>query len=381
MIVTDLKVGILGGGQLGKMLCIAAAPWHLELFVMDKSADFPAAPYCHHFTEGDFNSEEEVIAFGETLDIITIEIEGVSIKGLHKLKSMGKTVIPDPDFLEIVRDKGRQNAFYRDLGVPTVGFSSFDSLKELEKVIEVGNIRFPFVWKSRFEGYDGRGVKLVKRAEDLKGLPEGPCISEDLVSIEKELALIVSRNSKGEKGLFDPVEMVFDSRANLLDHLQFPAGIPERIAEQMKQIAETIVDKVGFRGLLAIEFFLTTDGQLLVNEMAPRPHNSGHHTIECCATSQYEQLLRTVLDLPPGDTAASRKGIMYNLLGSPGYTGPARLKGVEQLFATEDAHLHWYGKKQTRPFRKMGHILLAGSDMGVLRERMERLREGLRVVV
>ncbi len=379
MIVSDLKVGILGGGQLGKMLCTAAADWHLELSVLDASEDFPAAPYCHRFVKGDFRDENDVMNFAKDLDVITIEIEGVNIKALHRLKEMGKTVVPDPDFLDIVRDKGRQNEFYRRHDIPIPAFLSFDSADELRQHISEGRLDFPFVWKSRFEGYDGRGVKMISNATDMNDLPGGPCLSEQLVDIDKELALIISRNARGQKAIYDPVEMVFDSRANLLDHLEFPAAIDSAISNRMKQLAKKIVDAVDFKGLLAIEFFLTKDGDLLVNEVAPRPHNSGHHTIECCTTSQYEQLLRTLLNLPPGDTSADSCGIMFNLLGSPGKKGPAKAEGLDKLFATPGAHLHWYGKKDTKPFRKMGHVLLAGQDVKILRERLKELRKNLKI--
>ncbi len=361
MIFPEKKIGILGGGQLGKMLCIAAAPWHLKIAVLDKDPSFPAAPYCTEFVEGDFSNYDEVMNFAKDLDIITIEIEGVNSKALHDLKKMGKAVFPDPEFLDIVKDKGRQNQFYRVHRLPTTKFSSFDQLTELKEKVNNGDWKFPFVWKSRFEGYDGRGVAIIKSQEDLNSLPEGACLIEELVNIEKELAIIVCRNENGEKAVYGAVEMVFHE-ANLLDQLESPANIDSSIESKMKEIAFELVDSVDYRGILAIEFFLDKKGNLLINEVAPRPHNSGHHTIECCPCSQYEQLIRMILNLPPGDTSSTQEGIMFNLLGHPDYSGPAKIEGFNQALNTKNVHLHWYGKSDTRPMRKMGHVVVAGKN-------------------
>ncbi|TVR83030.1 MAG: 5-(carboxyamino)imidazole ribonucleotide synthase [Saprospirales bacterium] len=379
MNISPKKIGILGGGQLGKMLCMAAAPWHLELHILDKSRDFPAAPYCHHFTEGDFSSYEDVINFGKNLDLLTIEIENVNLSALKALKKMGKEIFPDPEFLEMVKDKGKQNNFFRDLQIPTPSFSSFESLAELESSLMRSELELPFVWKSRFEGYDGKGVRLVSKMEDLESLPDSPCLAEELVEIEKELAIIISRNAEGRIAVYDPVEMIFESRANLLDILIYPAKTEEGVSLDMRQTAMKIVSKTDYRGILAIEFFLDKKGRLLANEMAPRPHNSGHHTIECCPCSQYEQLLRAMLSLPPGDCSRIQQGLMFNLLGHPAHSGPAVIRGVDLLHETPNAHLHWYGKKETRPFRKMGHVVIAGRDRNELLEKAEFLKKTIKV--
>lgn len=373
------KVGILGGGQLGKMLCMAAMPWHLEISILDKNRNFPAAPYCHFFSEGDFTDFHQVLEFGKDKDIITIEIEGVNSKALHELKEMGKKIFPDPDFLDTIKDKARQNTFFQKMNLPGPIFESFDSKADLIRELENTGLDYPFVWKSRFEGYDGKGVKVIHRPEELNDLPETPCIAEELVDIKKELAIIVSRNANGQIAVFDPVEMKFDLSANLLDQLVFPADIDRKLQEEMKKIAESVVKTASYQGILAIEFFLDQNDRLLVNEVAPRPHNSGHHTIECCATSQYEQHLRTILNLPPGNTQGHSKGIMFNLLGEPGYTGPARIEGLEDIFTEKNARLHWYGKKETRPYRKMGHVVLFGDDVRVLSSKADVLKTKIKI--
>lgn len=374
MIFPEKKIGILGGGQLGKMLCIAAAPWHLKIAVLDKDPSFPAAPYCTEFVKGDFSEYDDVMNFGKDLDIITIEIEGVNSKALHDLKKMGKAVFPDPEFLDIVKDKGRQNQFYRVHRLPTTRFSSFDQLTELKEKVDNGDWKFPFVWKSRFEGYDGRGVAIVKSDDELNSLPKGACLIEELVDIEKELAIIVCRNENGEKSVYGAVEMVFHE-ANLLDQLESPANIDPAIEHKMKEIAFELVDSVDYRGILAIEFFLDKKGNLLINEVAPRPHNSGHHTIECCPCSQYEQLIRMILNLPPGDTTSIQQGIMFNLLGHPDYSGQAKIEGFQQALNTKNVHLHWYGKPQTRPMRKMGHVVVAGENRKEILSTAEDLKK------
>jgi len=378
MIFPEKKIGVLGGGQLGKMLCIAAAPWHLKIAVLDKHPSFPAAPYCTQFVQGDFSNYEEVMNFAKDLDIITIEIEGVNSKALHDLKKMGKEVYPDPAFLDIVKDKSRQNQFYRINSLPTTRFSSFENLSDLNANLNSGEWQYPFVWKSRFEGYDGRGVAVIRAEEDLQQLPDTPCLIEELVEIEKELAIIVCRNKNGEKAVYGAVEMTFHA-ANLLDQLEFPANIQTEIENQMKEIAFSLVDSIEYVGILAIEFFLDKKGNLLINEVAPRPHNSGHHTIECCPCSQYEQLIRMILNLPPGDTHATQMGIMFNLLGHPDYSGQAKIEGFREALDTKNVHLHWYGKTETRPFRKMGHVVVAGNDKSEVMKKANDLKNKIQI--
>lgn len=358
---------------------MAAAPWHLELHVLDKSRDFPAAPYCHFFTEGNFSSFEDVLSFGKNLDILTIEIENVNLDALKALKQMGKEIFPDPQFLEMVKDKGKQNQFFDELNIPSPKFFSFESVSELKNALDQSELELPFVWKSRFEGYDGKGVKVISNSTEIESLPDSPCIAEELIEIEKELAIIISRNADGRIAVYDPVEMIFEPRANLLDILIYPAGIDELTADTMRQTVGKIATETDYRGLLAIEFFLDRKGRLLINEMAPRPHNSGHHTIECSPCSQYEQLLRAILNLPPGDCTGIQNGLMFNLLGEPGHSGPAKIKGLNHLLEMQGAHLHWYGKKETRPFRKMGHIVIAGKEREELMRKAENLKNSIKV--
>lgn len=357
------KLGILGGGQLGKMLCESASPWHINTSVLDKDGSFPAAKICHHFTPGDFKSETDVAAFGGNLDVVTIEIESVSEKGLQKLAEKGVATYPNARQLSIIKDKGLQNQFYTENGFPTPGYHFVNSKKEILDQLKEGKLDYPFVQKLRTEGYDGRGVSVIRSESDNDKILEGKSIIEDLVPIEKELAVIAARDQEGKVSSYDVVEMVFKPEANLVEYLRCPAQITEDIAEKARNIAESIITALDMRGILAIEFFLTKNGELLVNEVAPRPHNSGHHTIEACYCSQYEQLLRCILGLPLGSTQLKSPAVMVNLLGAEGYHGKVQIEGLEEALQVEGAYIHLYGKTETRPNRKMGHVTVIDRDI------------------
>ncbi len=352
------KIGILGGGQLGKMLCLSANNWSLYTSVLDPSRDCPASGVCSRFVLGDFRSYQDVYSFGKEVDILTIEIEHVNVEALLDLEREGVIIVPAPEVLAIIKDKKRQKQFYKDNGIPTPEFIAFDTKEEILKAIREKRVSIPFVQKARFHGYDGRGVKVVKYKKDLEELLDVPCIVEDLVNIKKEISVIVVRSFSGECRCFPPVEMVFSSDANLVEYLISPAELSSSCEREAKRIAIKTVQSFNLYGILAVEMFVDNEGNIFVNESAPRPHNSGHHTIESCVTSQYEQHLRTLLNLPIGDTRLVTPSVMVNILGEPGYEGEAKYLGLEDCLKIDGVKVHIYGKKITKPFRKMGHVTI-----------------------
>lgn len=377
----DYRLGILGAGQLGKMLAIAAADWHLPVRALDQSSDFPAGPYCAHFTEGNFNDPEAVYAFGKTLDVLTIEIEHVAIEALFRLEAEGVAVHPRPGALAIIKDKGLQKQFWIQHGLPSASFRLYDDGDAVRQAIDAGQIHFPFVQKSRTEGYDGRGVAVIRSQADWDKIMDTPCVIEDLVAIEKELAVIVARNAAGEVAAFPAVEMTFHPEANLVEFLLCPARIPTEIEQAAEALALRAIEAFDIYGLLAVELFWTTAGELLINEVAPRPHNSGHHTINSCYTSQFEQHLRGILGLPLGSTRMKSPSVMLNLLGEPGYSGPAHYEGIGECLAMEGVKIHLYGKAQTKPFRKMGHVTILDADLDRAIARAREVQGRLKVKV
>lgn len=351
------KIGVLGGGQLGKMLALAAGPCHLPIDLMDASEDFPAAPYARRFVRGNFKDYEDVYNFGKTVDVLTIEIEHVNTKALHQLQAEGIKVHPRPEALDIIKDKGLQKQFYKQNDIPTSAFELYENEAALRAAIADGSRPLPFVQKSRTAGYDGRGVSLIREEKDLDNiLLPGACVAEELVDMEKEIAVIAVRNEQGEICTFPAVEMVFNPVANLVEFLSSPAAIPQAVADAADALARRVIEAYDICGLLAVELFLDKNGQLLVNEVAPRPHNSGHHTIESCYTSQYEQHLRGILNWPLGSTELKTAAVMVNLLGEANHTGPAYYQGLEKCLALPGVNIHLYGKAVTKPFRKMGHV-------------------------
>ncbi len=374
--ITNLegRFGILGGGQLGKMLCQAASSWHIDTYLMESNIKCPAVHIPHHFVKGDITNANDVIDFGKHLDFLTIEIENVSIEGLQALEEAAVKVYPGANTLKTIKDKAIQNAFYEELEIPSPSYSTFEDVASIRKAISSGNLRYPFVQKLRTEGYDGRGVSIIRSEEDLNKLLVGSCIVEDAIDINKELAMIVARSANGEIKTYEPVEMVFHPEANLVEFLQCPAQINQAVSDQMQLYSKKIISALDHCGILAIEFFLDQNDKLYVNEMAPRPHNSGHHTIEACECSQYEQLIRAVLNLPLGDTASKQAAVMINLLGEENHQGVPVINGLEEVLTTKGAHLHWYGKKQTRPHRKMGHITCTADKLEEAREKASHLR-------
>ena len=376
--IEQTRIGILGAGQLGKMLNYTANQWDLSLSLLDKDPSFPGGINAWKFVEGDFRNYEDVMKFGREQDVLGVEIEHVNIEALHELEGLGVKIHPSPGALEIIKDKYLQNRFYRDHGLPTVSFDQYESRDYIRSAVRSGRLTMPFVQKTRGEGYDGRGVHLVEQKEDLDRLLEGPSIVEGKVAIRKELAVLTARNAKGEIRCYDPVEMVFNDQ-NMLAYLYAPANIPGSISEKMLEIARSTMDAFSISGLLAIEFFWTEDDEILINEVAPRPHNSGHHTLEYAVTTQFEQHLRGLLNLPLGSTELLRPAAMVNLLGEPGYTGPPHYQGLEEVLALDQVHVHLYGKPETRPFRKMGHITVSRKDRATIEQKVNYIQSNFKI--
>lgn len=379
LINTDFKLGILGGGQLGKMLAIAAANWHLPIYILDQSKDFPSGPFSHHFTEGSFKDYDAVYQFGKTVDVLTIEIEHVNTDALLQLEKEGLTIHPKPSALNIIKDKGLQKQFYIDQGLPTASFQLFENSEAVKEAIAAKVIAYPFVQKSRTAGYDGKGVAVISSEAAMTKLLPGPCVIEPLVDIDKELAVVVARNPDGQVAVFRTVEMEFNPDANLVEYLICPARITPSIEKAAEKIAIACIEAYDLCGLLAVEFFLTKKGELIINEVAPRPHNSGHHTIDSCRTSQFEQHIRAILNLPLGSTELTNPSVMINLLGAKGHTGPAVYQGLAESLAIEGAKLHLYGKEMTKPFRKMGHATVVDKDLNSAIEKAKQIKKQLEI--
>lgn len=379
--ILQTKVGVLGGGQLGKMLALAAGNWHLPIFFLDESKDFPAGPYATGFTEGSFKNYDDVYRFGKEMDVLTIEIEHVNTDALLALEKEGKKIYPQPSKLNIIKDKGLQKQFYQERNLPTSRFRLFENGEAIAKSIENQELKLPFVQKSRTAGYDGRGVAIIRSEADLKTklLPEASVV-EDLVDIQKELAVIVARNERGEVAAFPAVEMEFNPEANLVEFLLCPAQIDPKIEQEAENLAKAVIEAYDLCGLLAVELFLTKDNQLLINEVAPRTHNSGHHTIDSCYTSQFEQHLRSILNLPLGSTHMKSPSVMLNLLGAEGFTGPVFYDGLDKCLAIEGVKPHIYGKAATKPFRKMGHVTILGETVDQAKAKATQVQQLLRVV-
>ena len=368
------RIGILGGGQLGKMLTQAAMNFDLHLSIMDSSNDVPCEPYCHNFVLGDFNDFDAVYRFGRQVELLTIEIENVNVPALKKLEDDGILVSPSPEIIGIIQDKAHQKEFLRNHGIPTAGFVYLDGAEQLRDF----RAFFPAVQKLRREGYDGRGVQRIDSAADLGKGFTAASIVEELVDIDKELSVIVARSRTGEMKVYPSVEMVFHE-ANLIDYLVSPADIPPKVEKEAEELAVTVAGKLGIVGLAAVEMFLSKSGKVLVNEIAPRPHNSGHHTIDANVTSQYEQHLRAIIGLPLGSTDIITPAVMVNLVGEPGYDGPVVYEGLNEVLAVPGAKVHIYGKNRTKPHRKMGHVTVLAPTRAEAIERARFVRHTLKV--
>ena len=377
---SNFTLGILGGGQLGKMLLYETRKFDIKTSVLDPSKNAPCKIACDTFEVGDLMDFETVYNFGKKVDVLTFEIEHVNIDALESLEKEGVTVYPSSNTLRNINDKITQKKFYQTHQIPTSAFQIFNSKDELIVAINKYEIRYPFVWKQSTGGYDGMGVCIVRNKEDLANVKDTPCIAEKLIPFVNELAVIVSRNPNGEVASYPVVEMEFHPEANQVEYVICPARIENNIAERAKKIAEKVSNAFEHVGLLAVELFQTEEGEILVNEVAPRPHNSGHFSIEGSLTNQFEQHIRAILNLPLGNTKSKIAAIMVNLVGEEGYIGDAYYKNLEQILSLEGVTPHIYGKKQTRPFRKMGHVTIVNNDISKARKIAELVKKTIKVI-
>ena len=373
---SDFTLGILGGGQLGKMLLYDTRKYDIKTAVLDKDAHAPSRLACTHFEQGDITDFDTVYRFGKTVDVLTCEIETINVAALEKLESEGVTVYPQARVLQTIQDKGKQKQFYKTHNIPTADFEVYASAKALL----AANPSFPFVWKSCQGGYDGKGVQVIKTAEALAQLPDIPCIAEKMIPFKNELAVIVARNPSGQVTTYPVVEMEFHPEANQVEYVICPARIPEDIALKARSIAEKVSKAYAHVGLLAVELFQTQDDEILVNEVAPRPHNSGHYSIEGSYTNQFEQHLRAILNLPLGSTESKLGAVMVNLVGADGYEGDVIYENIDAIMAMEGVTPHIYGKHKTRPFRKMGHVTIVARDVQQARIKAEEVKSKIKVI-
>lgn len=372
----ELQLGILGGGQLGRMFIQEAINYNVNVHILDPDKNAPCRKLCNHFECGSLGDYDTVYNFGKNLDMITIEIEKVNVDALEALEEEGVIVYPQSRVIRLIQDKGLQKQFFKQNDIPTSAFqfiSNIDSLK-------TANLSIPYVQKLRKDGYDGKGVKMIRTEDDLANAFTEPSIIEEIVDFEKEIAVIVARNDRGEVKTFPMVEMEFNPEANLVEFLISPSTYSFEIQQQAEELAKKIANDLQIVGLLAVEMFLTKAGEILVNELAPRPHNSGHQTIEGNFTSQFAQHMRAIFNLPLGDTSARSNAVMINLLGEAGYEGLAKYEGVEEVLAMDGVYIHLYGKKYTKPFRKMGHVCIVNADRELAISNARKVQEILKVI-
>ena len=373
-------LGIIGGGQLGKMLLNDTFKWNIKTYVLDPDKDAPAKQFCNKFFCGDLNDYDTIYQFGKKVDVITFEIEHINTEALIKLEEEGVIIYPKPNTLNIIQDKFKQKKFYLDNNIPTSDFIFFDRKKDIYHALETKKIKLPFVWKSTKFGYDGFGVKIINSKADIELIENKPCIIEELIDYKKELSLIICRNLDGDYKLFPTVEMEFNKISNQLETVIFPAEINDKINSEVRKVALKVADSFKNVGLLAIEMFLTTDNQILVNEVAPRPHNSGHFTIEGTMTSQFEQHIRAILNLPLGSTKLICAGLMMNLSGSENFSGNVHYENLDKIFKLEGVNLHVYGKKKIRPNRKMGHITILNKNKSKAEEIKNKIKKTIKII-
>ncbi|MFS4482197.1 5-(carboxyamino)imidazole ribonucleotide synthase [Hyunsoonleella sp. 2307UL5-6] len=377
---SDFKLGIIGGGQLGKMLLYNTRKFDIYTCVLGANKEAVCKTACNEFSMGNLMDYDIVYNFGKNVDVLTIEIENVNVDALEALEEKGIKVYPSSDTLRTIQNKATQKLFYIDNALPTAPFTRFAYLSEIEDALANGVLTLPFVWKAAQFGYDGNGVKVVRQLSDLDNLPKGECIAETLVPFKNELAVIVARNPSGTIKTFPVVEMEFHPEANQVEYVICPARISEEIAKKAREVALNVSKAFNHVGLLAVEMFQTEDDTILINEVAPRPHNSGHQTIEASYTSQFEQHLRAILDLPLGRTDSKVGGVMVNLVGAEGHTGNVVYQNIENIMTMDGVTPHIYGKKQTRPFRKMGHVTIVNEDLNEARRVAENVKKSIKVI-
>jgi 5-(carboxyamino)imidazole ribonucleotide synthase len=370
----DFRLGMIGGGQLGRMFIQEAINMDVQVHVLDPDPEAPCSHIASSFTVGKLTEFDILYNFGKDKDLLTVEIENINVEALEYLEKEGVKIFPEPRVLRIIRDKGIQKEFYQKAGIPTAPFRLIQNRSDLD------GQTYPVVQKLRTGGYDGKGVQILQSEQDIEKSFDEPSVLEDLIPFEKELSVIVARNESGETVSFPAVECYFNPEANLVELLFSPADISPEIEEEAQALARSVIDALNMTGLLAVEMFLTHNGQLLVNEIAPRPHNSGHHTIECNVTSQFEQHMRSILNLPLGSTDTVRAGAMVNLLGEKGFEGPVHYQGLEEVLALEGVHPHLYGKSNTKPFRKMGHVTISGKSTSEVLDKAKKVLGTIKVI-
>ena len=372
----EFKLGMLGGGQLGKMFIQEAVNYNVQVCVLELDSKAPCALIAHEFICGDFNDYDTVIAFGKDKNVLTIEIEHVNTDALKQLESSGVKVFPQPSVLELIKDKGLQKQFYQQNDIPTAPFKLVSSEEEVREHLS----EFPFMQKARTGGYDGKGVHVLKSEKDIEQCFDAPSVLEEFVDFEKEVSVIVARNEHNEMTTYPIVELEFNPVANLVEYLKCPADVSSEIESEAMDIAKKVAEKMDVVGLLAVEFFLTKSGELLVNEVAPRTHNSGHQSIEGNVTSQFEQHLRSILGMPLGDTAIVMPSVMLNLLGEAGFTGKAKYENLTEVLKMTQVHVHLYGKHLTKPFRKMGHVTVTDNNLSEAYSKAKEVKSLLKVI-
>ena len=377
---SKFKLGILGGGQLGKMLLYDAKRYDLHTKVMDSNFEVPCARLADEFILGDITNYDDVINFGNKVDIITVEIEKINTDALLFLEKKGKKIFPSAVTLKIIQNKTQQKEFYQKNNLPTSRFKNYSNIDELKSNYEKDNFKFPFVWKSSRFGYDGKGVKIIKKFDDLNFSYDEECLIEEKISIKKELSVIVARNIDGEMKCFPVVEMEFNDKSNLVEYVMCPANISSDIESRAIEIAMKASEKFNMVGLLAVELFLDVNDKIIINEVAPRPHNSGHHTIECCMTSQFDQHIRSILNLPLGETQILIPGIMVNLVGENKVEGNVVYQNINDIFEIPGVFIHIYGKKKSRLDRKMGHITIVNKDISKAIEIGKKIKKKIKVI-
>mgnify|MGYP000693980947 FL=1 len=368
-------LGILGGGQLGKMILDVSNRWGLKVFVLDSNIECPSSKLCSKFFVGDLMDYDSVVQFGENVDLITIEIENVNVDALKFLESKGKKVFPQPRVIEIIQDKSKQKEFYINNGIPTSSFRSCNGIEELKDLISKGEISYPFIWKASKMGYDGYGVNKIFDNKGLENLSDCHCIVEELISIKKELSVMVALRESGEILNYPVVEMEFNKDSNQVEYILSPAQISQELKIKAEKLANNIAEKFKICGIIAVEMFLTNEDEILINEVAPRPHNSYHFSIEGSYTSQFEQFLRAILDLPLGSTKILQNSVMVNLVGEENSKGIVEYKNFDQIIGIEGVNPHIYGKFETRPNRKMGHITIINEDIDLAKRIAKEIKE------
>ena len=374
---TDYTLGILGGGQLGKMMLYTTRKFDIRTKVLDPSPDAPGQFGAHAFQVGSLQDYDTIMEFAKDCDTVCIEIEAVNVQALRDLRAQGKKVHPNPDSLELIQDKTKQKQFYADHHIPTSRFEMLGSRADFDAARERWPL--PFVWKAATGGYDGFGVVVCREEADTTNIPDAPGMLEAFVDFELEVSVIVARNESGEVKTFPVADQEFHPTANQVEYVLCPTVLSQEMQQKAEAIAMKTAEAYDICGLLAVELFVTKDGEILVNEVAPRPHNSGHHTIEACYTSQFEQHVRAVLDLPLGSTELKAAGVMANLVGAEGFTGDVVYDGYDELLSEPGVNIHIYGKAQTRPFRKMGHVTVVAKDRDEARKRAEWAKNSILV--